>query len=198
MQDNKRIIILAAGSATRMGEPKQMLPYKSTTLLGHTITIANTLSLGKPFVVLGANADSILESHQQYQANFVINPTWEQGMGNSLVFGLTAALEAEPKLEAVLVLLADQPLVSPSHLLGIIKKYESDAVPVIATKYEHGAGVPAIFNKSLFPELLELKGDYGARKIIRDHLDKAIMVPKKHSLLDIDTPEDYLQLRNLD
>ena len=198
MQSNKAIIILAAGSASRMGEPKQLLAFKSDTLLGHAITTANKLSLGKPLVVLGAHADRILDSHQHHHAKYVINPSWDKGMGNSLVFGLESALETNPQLEAVLVLLADQPLVSASHLQGILKKHESAAAAVTATQYNHGAGVPAIFSKSLFPELLKLKGDYGARKIIRNHLDKATVVPEEHSLLDIDTPGDYLQLKNMD
>lgn len=197
-QDNVKIIILAAGAASRMGEPKQLLSFKSDTLLGHAIETANKLSLGKPFVVLGAQADRILASHQERQANFVINPTWEKGMGNSLVFGLESVLKSDPKLEAIMVLLTDQPLISPSHLLAMLTKYRHTAISVIATKYKDSAGVPAIFEKSFFPKLLALKGDRGARKIIRDHLDKASLVPEEHSLLDIDTPEDYLNLNRLE
>ena len=121
MQGDKAIIILAAGAASRMGEPKQLLEYKSDTLLGQAITIANKLSLGKPTVVLGAYADRILASHQQHRANFVINPEWKLGMGNSLVFGLKTVLESNSRLQAILVLLADQPLISLAHLLELIR-----------------------------------------------------------------------------
>ncbi len=198
MQGDKAIVILAAGAASRMGEPKQLLEYKSDTLLGLAITIANKLSLGKPTVVLGAYADRILASHQQHRANFVINPEWKLGMGNSLVFGLKTVLESNSRLQAILVLLADQPLISLAHLLELIKKNEASTQAVIATKYEEGGGVPAIFNKSFFPKLLSLKGDRGARSIIRDHADKVILLPEEDSLLDIDTPEDYMHLKKME
>ena len=196
-QDKITIIILAAGAATRMGKPKQLLTYKSDTVLGRTIATANALSQEKPVVILGAHAQEIKAKHAQHHAHFAINPKWEEGMGNSLVFGLRTALEAHPQLEAIMVLLADQPLIQAGYLQRMVGQYAHANTPIIATQYENGAGVPAIFDKSLFPKLMELKGDTGARKIIGDHPEKVVLNPEDKSLFDIDTPGDYQHLKNL-
>ena len=198
MQDHIAILILAAGSATRMGEPKQLLPFKGTTLLGHVILTSNKLKLGPPSVVLGAQAEEIKQRHADKQAEWLMNQSWEEGMGASLVFGLKTLLKKRPALSAVLILLADQPLISAEYLGEMLLAFQNEEVALVATQYREGPGVPVLIGKSLFPEILDLKGDQGARKILLKHAHQAKLLLNATGVVDIDYPEDYLKLRKLE
>ena len=188
-----QILILAAGKGHRMGTTKQMLPYLDRPLLIHVIDLANSLSLGRPIVLLGYEAEKIKLSVTEDQAHLIVNPHWTKGMGNTLAWGIQkAAIESKP--EAVLVLLADQPKISKAHLWRLVQEYRQKNAPIIATAYPNGGGVPAIFDKSIFPQLLKLNGDHGARRLIRNYEDIVLISPPEKEVWDIDTPEDYHRL----
>ena len=198
MQDHIAILILAAGSATRMGEPKQLLPFKGTTLLGHVIHTSSKLNLGAPFVVLGAEAEEIKLQHADSPAEWLVNRSWQEGMGTSIVSGLKAIIQQRPELPAVLILLADQPLISAEYLGEMLLAFQNEEVALVATQYREGPGVPVLIGKSLFPEILDLKGDQGARKILLKHAHQAKLLLNATGVVDIDYPEDYLKLRKLE
>ena len=198
MSGQTAILILAAGSATRMGKPKQMLPFKGTTLLGQVVKVSNQLHLGPPYVVLGAHAEEIERCHAPGKAHWIVNPAWEQGMGASLVYGLKALLKKKPSLTSVMILLADQPLISAAYLRVMIQAFQSNKVALVATKYPEGPGVPVLIGKSLFQEFLGLTGDQGARKILCRHIHEALLLDNETGVFDIDSPEDYQDLRSLE
>ena len=191
------IVILAAGESTRMGQPKQLLAYRGSTLLQHTIDIAHTLPDAPVVVVLGANAEEIREQVSSPGVIIVDNASWRDGMGGSLRVGLRALLADCPKLSTATFLLCDQPLFSSEMLHELIATHERTCCEIVASEYNGTLGAPALFDCSLFPDLLALDSDIGARQIIAKHRAKAIGVRFPDGAIDIDTPADYLSLSEL-
>jgi molybdenum cofactor cytidylyltransferase len=196
------IVILAAGESARMGEPKQLLAYRGKTLLRHTIDIAHSvarilLSASPIVVVLGARAGNLREQIDDADVIVAENPDWREGMGTSLRVGLNALLAAHPSIPAVIFLVCDQPLLTADTLGNLITTHERTGSAIVASEYGGALGVPALFARSMFPELLALKGDVGARQIIRAHRDQATGVPFQDGAVDIDTPADYARLGSL-
>ena len=189
------IVILAAGESARMGQPKQLLPFRGTTLLRHTADTALALGAGPVAVVLGAFADAIRPTLENLPALIVENPDWREGMGTSLCTGLRALLDAHPDLVAAIFLLSDQPLLSAENLHSLITAHEHTSSAIIASEYDGTLGVPALFHRSLFPELLALADTEGAKKIIARHRGSVATVPFPEGAVDMDTPSDYARLR---
>lgn len=191
------IIILAAGESARMGQAKQLLPYRGTTLLRHTVENALAIPGAHIVVVLGAFAEEIRPTLEGLPVEIVENPAWSTGMGSSLRTGLEAVLSASSETAAAIFLLCDQPLLSPVNLDALIQTHRETGAAIVASEYGDVLGVPALFHRSLFPELLGLDGGEGAKKIISRHRDKAIGIPFADGAVDIDTPGDYAGLHNL-
>ena len=188
------IVILAAGESARLGTPKQMLAYRGTTLLRHTINIALEV-IGSPvIVVLGAHAAQVRAQLNGLDVHIIENPDWKSGMAGSVRVGLSTLLAVHPKIDAVLFLVCDQPLISASHLDNLIATLVRTGAPVVASEYEDALGVPALFARALFPDLRALSGSKGARQVIQAHRDQAIGVPFEGGTVDIDTPADYARL----
>ncbi|HHH49554.1 MAG TPA: nucleotidyltransferase family protein [Saprospiraceae bacterium] len=185
------VIILAAGESKRMGQAKQLLKIGGESLIRNTIILAQKINPIAIQVVLGANKELIEAEIKDLECNIVYNRNWKKGMGSSLVTALKNLLESANTPDAILMLLVDQPFISLAHLRALVRTYQSNTSPIIATQYNQILAVPAIFDKSLFKELLELKGDRGARKIIAHHKNKLLAIPFSKASLDIDTPEDF-------
>ena len=184
------ILILAAGASKRMGERvKQLLPWNNTTLLENALHQAKDSQAKDVFVVLGANEKFIKKQTQLPDEICIYNEHWSSGMGSSIVAGVQHLLSLSKEFDGVLVMLADQPLVDAVYLNEIIATSGKRRATVTATGYENGLGVPAMFDKKHFPELLKLTKDYGARDIINDSNIK-IMNPQGKEM-DIDTWQDY-------
>jgi molybdenum cofactor cytidylyltransferase len=196
-KSNIAILILAAGGSTRMGSPKQLLKWKQTTLIGHTIATAQKLELSKTIIVLGANYNSIKTKIERYQVETLINKDWRSGLGNSIAFGVRSILECNLDLDGVLVILADQPLVDTAYLNSLIKAFEIGKRQIIASAYkENKQGVPVLFDKFYFKELSQLNDDKGAKAILQKYANKAIGMNAEGLVSDIDTLDDYKKLYN--
>ena len=189
-------VILAAGSSSRMGNPKQLLPYKNTTLLNHTLLPVAALFPATTCVVLGANASVIRATIPDKTCDIIINDEWATGLATSIVAGLEYAERNIPDLEAVLFLTGDQPSVTASHLVTITEQYVSGGALIVASSYDNVTGVPALFHKKFFSELKKLKADAGARSVIRQFEKDVLAVPLADGGIDIDTPAQYEQLIN--
>lgn len=187
------IIILAAGESARMGRPKQLLKYRGKSLLLHAVETAFDLRV-VPVVVLGADAAVIRPQLDEHPVLIAGNSAWREGMGASIRTGLSVLLGAVPKTSAVIFMLCDQPLVSPALLEALIATHQDTGRAIVASEYNGTLGVPALFDRSLFPELLALHGTVGARHIIEAHREQAIGVPFPDGAIDIDTPADYSRL----
>jgi molybdenum cofactor cytidylyltransferase len=194
MKSNKNIaiLILAAGASTRMGEIKQLLPWKNTTLLKHTISQITKISKDI-FLVLGANIEIIKPTVSDY--TIIHNPDWEKGMGTSIAAGV-AAIEPVGGFDAVLILVADQPLLTTVYYRKMISVYQKEDCKIVATSYGNRNGVPAILDCSLFKELKTLNQDYGARRLMQENPEHIRIINPEGKAIDIDTPEVYEKLKH--
>ena len=188
------VILLAAGSSTRMSKPKQLLEYNGSNFLSHMVTVTSSCKAGIIIVVLGANAE-ILENEIHDKKVFKVkNNKWKEGIGSSIRCGLSTLLAIQPTCEAVLLVTCDQPYVSASLLNNLINTHIETDQPIVASSYADTFGIPALFHKSLFPQLKILKGDTGAKKIILEHKNMVAEVPFALGSIDIDTVDDYKAL----
>ena len=194
---NIAILVLAAGSSSRMGSPKQLLKWKHTTLIGHAIETVKQLDTLKAVVVLGANHDKIKPVVEQHKIEILVNEHWKSGLGNSIALGINSISASNINLDGVLIILADQPLIDSSYLNMLLKSFEIGKQQIIASVYnEHKLGVPVLFDKFYFEELSQLNDDKGAKGILQKYTNRVISVDAKELVSDIDTLEDYERLYN--
>lgn len=192
--NNIGIVILAAGSSSRLGQSKQLLPYHDKSLLQHAIDAAIHSDQESVVVVLGANAELISKTINKMGVHIAENKEWEEGMASSLRKGLDALLKISPATDGVIFMVCDQPHVTTVLIDDLIKAQKKTGKPIVACNYGEITGPPALFHKSLFEELMQLKGDTGARKIIQQHQDDVASVLFTQGKTDIDTMEDYKAL----
>ncbi len=179
-----------------MGEPKQLLPWKNTFLLSHTINNALQLGSSKTVVVLGANYKRIKAEIQQETIQIVFNADWKNGLGSSIAFGVKYIMR-NYNVDGVLITLADQPLIDATYLNTLIGSFKMGKKQIVASNYgNEKLGVPALFDSCYFEELSELNQDKGAKKVIENHLENVLALNAKHFISDIDTMEDYKRLYN--
>ena len=183
--------MLAAGSSSRLGKPKQLLQYHGKTLLKHTIDEAAGSLAGIVVVVLGAGTNLVSNEINGSQVKIIENKNWKEGMASSMRIGLNALLLNKPDIDAVIFMVCDQPFVTSSLLNDLIAKQRETQKSIVASNYGETIGPPALFHQSLFAELMELKGDVGARRIIQLHSDEVATVFFPDGKIDIDTQKDY-------
>ncbi len=189
------IIILAAGASTRMGKPKQLLPYQGSSLLRHTIETAMA-SVCKPVVVvLGANAQQIYSEVNQPSVTVVENPDWNLGMGSSIRRGILSLATCLETIDAAVITVCDQPFISPEIINHIVAGYHATGKPIVACQYADTLGVPVLFKHILFSEVATLDETVGAKKIINKYYNEVCSILFPLGVIDIDTPRDYQQLQ---
>jgi molybdenum cofactor cytidylyltransferase len=188
------IVILAAGGSSRLGQPKQLLVYQGRSLLHRTVDTALSVPQAPVIVVLGAGADLIRKEITDMKVAVMENLEWQTGMASSIRAGLSALIKTHPKTEAVILLLCDQPLLCPEVLEALIQKQNQTGSAIVASEYGNVLGVPALFCRSLFPELLALEGEFGARQVIEKHRKDAVGIYFAGGSIDIDTADDYARL----
>lgn len=191
------LIILAAGASTRMGTPKQLLTYRGHSFVRHIAEIASA-SICQPItIVLGAYGERIKPELNHLPLQIVENPQWNQGMSSSIQVGIEALNAVSQNLDAVVITLCDQPLISSQLLNQIVDSYYFTNKLIIACEYAKTLGVPALFSRSLFAELLDLQSTEGAKKIIQKYNDQVFSIPFLEGAIDIDTPKEYEELQAL-
>lgn len=194
---NIGVILLAAGQSSRMNDIKQLLPWRGTFLLQHAL---NTIQKIRPTiiaVVLGANSNKI-KMHLEIDENntqIIENKDWANGLGNSISKGIRYLVQNQ-EIEGVLICLADQPLITKEYLSKVLQEYQKNEVDIVASNYVKNMGVPAIFGPKIYPELMKLDSDYGAKDILLKYKDAILGLDTKNMLADIDTPEEYESLYN--
>lgn len=190
------MIILAAGRSDRMGDIKQNLPWKHTTLLGHVIQQGLVSDINEVLIVVGANEKSILNKISINGVTVVRNNNWERGMGSSIACAMHDIMNRSIQYDAVLIGLTDQPLIDSTHYNNLIYRFFNSKKTIIATQINNRVGVPAIFAPKHFSALSKLDKDYGARKIINMKLEETEMIEIANKGIDIDTREAYKKLYN--
>lgn len=191
-------IVLAAGASRRLGQPKQLLILGGETLLARVIRLANEAGAAPVYVVLGAHRETIcanISPSSWKQAVPVFSKDWEQGIATSIHAGLNALKENAPQGSAALILSCDQPRLTAAHLRALIDSFNAQSESSIAaSSYAGVIGIPAVFPRSLFPELLELSGDKGARLLLNHPPCPLIAQPFEGGEIDIDLPDDLIEL----
>lgn len=188
-------LIIAAGPSRRMGEPKQLLAWKNSTLLGHTIEQLKFSKVNEVITVLGAHFDAVEKEIKKYKTPILKNEHWQKGMGTSISCGINHLMEKENR-DAVLICLADQPFIDTVYYNKLINSFYEHPSQLIATKYDNRGGVPAIFPNKYFNSLSKLNDDYGAKEILKTEKD-IILISGAKNLVDIDTYKDYRQVLEL-
>lgn len=191
---NYVILILAAGQSKRLGSPKQLLTYGGETLIGKVSRMALGLNMGPVCCVLGAHADTVRAALGDDHVHIVWNEAWMEGMAGSLRVGLQAMQNQFPETDGVLILVCDQPFLDQELIEKLVKAQRESGLPAAAASYQGKPGTPALFHKCLFPELLQLQGDKGARKLLERIRDRVCELNFEQGSVDIDTPDDYARL----
>lgn len=186
------LLLLAAGASTRMGRPKQLLPYQGRTLLRHAAETAAATGCAPLVLVTGALHEALAAEVADLPFRVVHNPDWQSGMASSIQAGLVAVAAVRPT--AFLIMLSDQPLVTPELLRQLLALQRQSQAPIVAAAYGDTLGVPAVFDQSMLPELHRLQGAQGANRLIAKLGAAVGRISFPECLLDVDTPEQYAAL----
>jgi molybdenum cofactor cytidylyltransferase len=192
------VIILAAGSSSRLGYPKQLVTFRGIPLLQGSIDVAESLEFDTKILVLGAKEDEINKKIGRRNFEVVINENWEEGMSTSIKVGISEALKFEKELEHILILLSDQPLVTKEKIKELIRVQIDSKKQATFSEYAGDIGVPAIFSREIFSDLKKLKGDQGAKKLIYDKNFQFGTVKFKNGNFDVDTTADVELLKRME
>jgi molybdenum cofactor cytidylyltransferase len=192
----KSVIILAAGSSSRLGQSKQLVEIDGVPLLLKTTLTALDANYSHVVVVLGANADIHKKTIAHLPVEILTHTEWENGLGSSLKKGLRHIITIRPETCSVLILVCDQPLLTSTHLLALHDAYKKTSSQIVASRYGNTLGVPALFDRTLFPLLLEIEDTQGARVVIDRHASSVTAIDWADGLIDIDTPDDLMLLNN--
>lgn len=184
-------ILLAAGGASRMGQPKLLLPWKGETLIHRSARTALEAGLRPVIVVTGADAENIETTLRDLPVQIVRNPNWRKGQSTSV----RAGIQSLPgNARAVLFLLGDQPFVSKELIQNLVTSFLRERSLILAPFVGNRRTNPVIFDHSLFERMCQLEGDAGARSLFGEFPPAALPWPDERILFDIDTPEDYQRL----
>lgn len=186
------LILLAAGSSSRLQQAKQSLPYKGTTLLQHSLQAALFTPADPLVIVSGAYTNPGLFAHERVRV--IHNQEWKEGIASSIRCGLSALLTAVPLTESIIIMVCDQPFVSTALLNQLINTSIEEKKDIVACSYRNTIGTPVLFTKKYFDTLLTLQGDEGAKKIVLQYIDHVAVVPFDKGEIDIDTMKDYHNL----
>jgi len=185
-------LVLGAGASSRFGQPKQLLPYGGSTLLGWAIDQAERASgLDEVIVVLGRAAEEIREKVEFGKAKVVENPVFGEGCASSYRAGIEAL---DPRSDAIMILLGDQPGVDPETIDRIADQWRLSNNQIALASYRGQKGHPMLFAKGLFGQLVALHGDKAAWKLVDANPDMVRIIPFDRPFPeDINTPEDVDQ-----
>jgi len=189
-------LLLAAGASRRLGQPKQLLKVNGETLLERAIRLVAESGASPVVTVLGAHFVEISAAVPPGDSIRVLNGQWEQGIATSIHAGIRALDAIAPQSPGVLILACDQPRLTADHLRAMNDAFLAQPEPSIVASFYAGAlGVPAIFPRSVFALLVNLKGDQGARKLLAQPPCALISIDFPGGGIDIDTPADLARLQ---
>ncbi len=174
-----------------MGQLKQLLPYRGTTLLQHAVDQALAAECEPVIIVVGSESRRVREALAGETVEIVENVRWESGMGSSITAAMQALVHRRELPSAIAILVADQPLVEAKHLAAMQERLSDPGISIVAAQYSGTLGVPALFKAEWFDTLASLDPDAGARSVIRSAGAKVAPFPLPEASMDIDTPEDF-------
>lgn len=190
-------VILAAGRAERMGEPKLFMPLGGKPVLQWVLESALASDLDEVICVARELNSARRQIHIVDERLFwLLNYAADRGLSTSVIIGLWAANAAS---DGVMFLCGDQPLVRPELINALIEKFADTSAWIVAPSFKGEVRNPILFHRKLFPELLQLTGDRGGRPLLDKHKRKTALLewPEEVSFLDVDVPKDYERLKQL-
>jgi molybdenum cofactor cytidylyltransferase len=191
-------ILLAAGASRRLGQPKQLLLHQGETLVARALRLAGEAGASPLIAVLGAHQEqtrAALPLDPSPGVIPVVNCAWQQGIASSIHAGLRALEDLAPQAPAVLILGCDQPRLAAGHLRALLAAFAAqDAPAIVASAYAGVRGIPAVFPRMVFPQLLALRGDQGARALLMRPACPLIELAFPGGEVDIDLPADLGRL----
>ena len=190
-------LILGAGASQRLGPPKQLLPFRGTTMLGWVVDQAQRADgLDEIVVVLGRAADDLRERLDFGAARVVENPVFAEGCSSSYRAGIGAL---DPRSEAIMIILGDQPGITPEIINSLAEEWRGKEAPIALCSYRGRKGHPMIFAQSMFEQLKGLHGDKAAWKLVDANLDVVQVVDFDLPFPDnINTAEDFERLASVE
>jgi len=187
-------VILAAGESSRLGQPKQLIQFRGKTLVQRIVDAAREAGCSPKVVVIGSDKDKVARELEQTNAVIVENVNWKNGMGTSIRSAVQHLIDIAPNVEAIVLLVCDQPFVDSRAIEQLIALREKTKKAVVASSYAGTLGVPALFDRSCTEELLGLDDADGAKSIILSNHDRVAEFPFPQGKIDIDTFADYERL----
>ena len=184
-------ILLAAGESSRMGQRKQLLNFQGRTLLRRAAETAVEAGCNPVIVVLGCEAKRMQPQLAKLPVISSINANWKQGIGSSIKHGAAHLLEISPTLDAMLILLSDQPFVNADALRQLLDAFTRSGKPACVSDYAGTIGPPVIVGRPFFPRLSGLADSQGAKAIWSECLGEVAVHPCDEAAFDLDTPADY-------
>lgn len=184
-------IILAAGKSSRLGGIKQLLSYRNKTLLQHTIDELKLAGAAPVIVVTGAHAETITAAIDQTGIDLIYNAQWAQGMASGIVAGVQNMLSRHKNINRIIFAVSDQPFVSASLFQQLYEVQTISSKNIVASAYADTLGIPVLFTQKYVDQLLALKGDEGAKKLLKVFQEDVARVDFPLGRIDIDTVEDY-------
>jgi len=183
--------ILAAGAGTRFGSPKQLVRIGGEPVLHQAVANASRVTGQSVTVVVGAHAAEVSAALRQRTVSIALNREWQEGISSSI---RTAVHSAPPASSALLLMLADQVAVTADDLKRLYVAWRRHPILISAALYGGAPGLPAIFPRWAYTDLLDLRGDRDPRLVLRRNIDRVVRVPMPNAGMDLDTPEDLLLL----
>ena len=186
-------VVLAAGLSRRMGQAKLLMPVGGRAIIRYVVESVLAGGVDSVWVVTGPDVEPIEAALAGFEVQIVVNPAPEEGQAGSVRTGIAAL---PPSVEAVLIALGDQPSLAPSIIPALLAARRTSPKLIVAPRYRDGQGNPVLFKREIFPELLRLTGDQGARPIIQKEPARVEWVELDLPMPpDVDTLDDYEKIR---
>ncbi len=186
-------VVLAAGESVRFGSPKQLLEFEGESLVGRAVRLAEGVCGDRSVLVVGSDWKKVLAACGPQRGFFVRNDHYESGMAGSIACGVGSVASVA---DAVLLIMADQPLITAEHLSSLIQEWSKSVDNIIVSEYAGVQGPPVIFPAHCFDKLMQLEGDQGARALLSDPALSVKGLAFDAASIDIDTPEDLENLQS--
>ncbi len=186
------LVLLAAGNASRMGQPKQLMDFGGVPLVRHAATEALASGCAPVVVVCGAESAAVTAALGGLAVEIAYNDRWAEGMGTSIHCGIRRLESYAPAPPAGLILsLADQPLLDRDAFRRLVEIQHGTGLPIVTSTYDGTVGVPVLFTREMFAELLALPPSQGCKGVIQRNAARAARLECPDALADIDTPGDF-------
>ena len=187
-------VILAAGGSSRFGQSKQLIPFGGKSLVRRIVDAACEAGCAPVVVVIASEDGKLHRELDRAGVMIVQNHQWERGIGSSIRCGIEALINSSPDVEASVLLVCDQPAVDARLIQRLIALRETTGKTIVASSYADTLGVPALFTRSVFQELLSLDDKAGAKSIVLRNRERVASLSFPEGEIDIDTWEDWEKL----